>query len=122
MSVFDHFVGLVLKRLRTNLRTENSRGQSYDSAGAMKGKKSTVATKFKSLNGKILSVHCYGDTLNLVVKDACFKVKCLRETFEAVREISLLVKNSPNRNTKLEGIYNQSNNDAKIIHTFSPAC
>ena len=67
-------------------------------------------------------MHCYGHALNLVVKDSCIKVKCLKETFEAVREISLLVKKSPKRNTKLDEIRNHSKNDAKSIHTFCPTC
>ena len=65
-------------------------------------------------------MHCYGHALNLVVKDSCIKVKCLKETFEAVREISLLLKKSPKRNTKLDEIRNHSKNNAKSIHTFCP--
>ena len=57
----------------------------------MKGANTGVATQFKSLNGKMLYVHCYDHALNLAVKDSCIKVKCLKETFEALREISLLV-------------------------------
>ena len=67
----------------------------------------------------MLYVHCYCHALNLVVKDSCIKVKCLKE---AVREISLLVKKSPKRNTKLDEIRNHSKNDAKSIHTFCPTC
>ena len=55
-------------------------------------------------------VHCYGHALNLVVKDSCIKVKCLKEV---VREISLLVKKSPKRNTKLNEIRNHSKNDTE---------
>ena len=103
-----------------NLRIEDARGQCYDEAPSMKGANTGVATQFKSLNGKMLYVHCYDHALNLVVKDSCIKVKCLKETFEAVREISLLVKKSPKRNTKLDEIRNHSKNDAKSIHTFCP--
>ena len=65
-------------------------------------------------------VHCYDHALSLVVKDSCIKVKYLKETFEAAREISLLVKKSPEWNTKLDEIRNHSKNDAKGIHTFCP--
>ena len=47
------------------------------------------------LNGKIMFVLCCGHALNLVVKDACFKVKCFRKKLKAVREISSLLKQSP---------------------------
>ena len=103
-----------------NLRNEDARGQCYDGAPSMKGANTGVTAQFKSLNGKLLHMHCYGHVLNLVVKDSCIKVKCLKETFEAVREISLLVKKSPKRNTKLDEIRNHSKNDAKSIHTFCP--
>ena len=82
------FLGL----LRMNLRIEDARGQCYNAAPSMKGANTGVAAQFKSLNEKMLHVHCYGHALNLVAKDSCIKVKCLKETFEAVPEISLLVK------------------------------
>ena len=55
----------------------------------------------------------YGNALNLIAKDSCMKIKCLKETFEAVGEISLLVKKYPKRSTKLDEIRNHSKNDAK---------
>lgn len=42
----------------------------------------------------------------------------MRESFDAGREISLLVKNSPNRNTKLDKILKKSKNDETNIHIF----
>ena len=103
-----------------NLRNEDARGQCYDGAPSMKGANTGVTAQFKSLNGKLLHMHCYGHVLNLVVKDSCIKVKCLKETSEAVRETSLLIKKSPKQDTKLDEIRNHSNNDAKSIHTFCP--
>ena len=103
-----------------NLRIEDARGQCYDGVPSMKGANTGVAAQFKLVNGKMLHVHCYGYALNLVVKDSCIKVKCLKETFETVWEISLLVKKFPKRNTKLWEIRNHSKNDAKSIHTFCP--
>ena len=103
-----------------NLRTDNARSQCYDGLPSMKGANTGVAAQSKSSNGKMLYVHCYGHALNLVIKHSFIKVKCLKEIFEAVREISLLVKKSPKRNTKLDEIRNHSKNDAKSIHTFCP--
>ena len=96
--------------LRTNLRIDDARGQCYGGVPAMNGANTGVAAQFKSLYGKMLYVHCYGHALNLVVKDSCIKVKCLKEV---VREISLLVKKSPKRNTKLNEIRNHSKNDTE---------
>ena len=66
-----------------NLRIEDARGHCHDGAPSMKGANTVVATQFKLLNGKMLYVHRYGHALNLVLKDSCIKVKCLKETFEA---------------------------------------
>ena len=48
-----------------------------------------------------------------------YRVKCLKETFEAVQEISLLVKKSPKGNKKLDEILNHSKNDANFIKTVT---
>ena len=67
--------------LRLNLRIADARGQCYDGAASMAGKKSGVSVQFKSQNPKMLYTHCYGHALNLAVKDACTKVEILKETF-----------------------------------------
>ena len=63
-------------------------------------------------------MHCYSHALNLVAKDSFIKVKRLKKVSQAVPEISLLVKKSRKRNTKLDEIRNHSKKDAKSIHTF----
>ena len=70
----------------------------------MSGKQADVATLFKLLNLKMLYTHCYGHALNLPVKDACFKVTILKDAFEISREVIKLVKDSPQRGTKLKAI------------------
>ena len=46
--------------LRLNLNVTDARGQCYDGAGAMMGVKSGVSTRFKEVNSKMLSIHCFG--------------------------------------------------------------
>ena len=53
--------------LRLNLNISDARGQCYNGAGAMMGTKSAVATKYKKIYSKMLTVHCYGHALNLAV-------------------------------------------------------
>ena len=67
---------------RMNLCIEDPRGACFDGAATMAGSKTGAVTQLGSLNGNILFTHCYGHALNLVVKDACSKVNCLKETFE----------------------------------------
>ena len=86
----------------------------------MSGTKTGVATQFKSLNKKMLFTHCYGDALNLAIKDTCFNVDCLKETFETVNEICILVDKSPQRNTKLTDLRGKFENESKGVHSFCP--
>lgn len=66
-----------------NLKITNARVLCYDDAAVMSGQKAGVATQIKALNSKWLYTHCYGHALNLSVKDACTKVNCLKDTFDA---------------------------------------
>ena len=45
----------------------DARGQCYDGAATLSGKKKGVATQIKSMHGKCLFNHCYGYTLNLAI-------------------------------------------------------
>ena len=106
--------------LRMNLRIENARGQCYDGASSMSGKRSGVATQIKSLNRKCLYTHCYGHALNLAVGDVFKTIANLESTFATAHEISKLVKKSPKRNMKLDSIREASNNETKGIHNLCP--
>ena len=75
----------------------------------MAGKILGIAAQFKKLNPKMPYRHCHGYALNLAVKDACFKVDILKVTSEMTREISKLVKESPQRNNWLEEIAWENN-------------
>ena len=86
----------------------------------MAGKTSEVTVQFKRLNTKMLYTHCHGHALNLAVKDACFKEDMLKMTFEMTREICKLVKESPQRNNRIEEIRKTTKNQAKNLHSFCP--
>ena len=65
--------------------------------------------------------HCYGHALNLAVADAAIKsVKCISDSLDTVREIGNLVKNSPQRNTKLHKIRAETKNELRRVHAFCP--
>ena len=106
--------------LRCNLDINKLRGQCYDGAASMSGLKSGVATRFKEENEKCLFTHCYGHVLNLGVGDVIKKVPTLDETFSVAYEICKLVKKSPHRNTKLNAIWEKTENEAKSIHKLCP--
>ena len=58
--------------------------------------------------------------LNLAVADAIKLVKCISDSLETVREIAKLVKKSTQRNTKLDKIRTETQNESKGVHAFCP--
>lgn len=67
----------------------------------MSEKKAGVATLVKLLKRKMFNSYCYGYALSLAVEVLRFKVSILKEAFEICREVIKLVKDSPQRDTKL---------------------
>ena len=53
------------------LEINNLRGQGYDGAGNMAGKKSGVSFRILKLNNKALYVHCFNHRLNLAIAKSC---------------------------------------------------
>ena len=90
--------------IRFCLPLKNLRGQTYDGASNMMGKKSGVATQIKAIQPKALATHCHGHSLNLAVKDVTQDVKILKNTMGTVGEICILVKFSPKREHMLGNI------------------
>ena len=103
-----------------HLRIDDCPGQCYYGASKMSGAKSGVATRIKTLNEKCLFTHCYGHVLNLSVKDACSDVKCLKDTFDTARKICKLVKLSPPRDTHLQTLRKETQNEDAGVHAFCP--
>ena len=73
------------------------RGQAYDGAATMLGKKAGVATRFLKDNAAAIPIHCCAHSLNLCLQDAGRKFPTLRDALESVREISNLIRYSPKR-------------------------
>ena len=55
--------------LRFNFSLQHRRGQTYDGASNIMGKKSGVATKLLVAQHKTLFTHCQGHSVSLAVKD-----------------------------------------------------
>lgn len=56
----------------------------------------------------------------MAVTDAIKLVKCISDSLETVREIAKLVKKSPQRNTKLDKIRAETQNESRGVHAFCP--
>jgi len=106
--------------LRRSLRLSDARGQCYDGAASMSGKRKGAATVIKSKNPKCLYTHCYGHALNLAVGDSIKSVKLLSETFGTIKEVCKLVKKSPKRESHLKELRSLSENENRGVHAFCP--
>lgn len=73
--------------LRSNLSLKKCRGQTYDGASNMMGKKSGVATQIKKQQPKAIETHCHGHSLSLAIKDLTSSCDILSNTMATVGEI-----------------------------------
>ena len=87
--------------IRLQLSLSQCRGQCYDGASNMLGKKSGVAKKIQECEPKALPTHCHGHSLSLGVKDATNNCKILSDTMNNTNEIVKLIKYSPKRENLL---------------------
>eukprot|EP00112_Aurelia_sp_Birch-Aquarium-sp1_P001569 Seg1170.3 transcript_id=Seg1170.3/GoldUCD/mRNA.D3Y31 product="Zinc finger MYM-type protein 1" protein_id=Seg1170.3/GoldUCD/D3Y31 len=90
--------------LRMQLSFSDCRGQTYDGARNMLGRKSGIATQISAVQPKALVTHCHGHSLSLAVKDLTSACKILDDTIGTVGEICVLVKFSPKREKMLGAI------------------
>ena len=73
------------------------RGQAYDGAAAMQGKRKGLATLIQRECPAAVSVHCFAHSLNLCLQDASRTIPLLRDSFDVVKEIEKLILWSPKR-------------------------
>ncbi len=92
--------------LRLNLRLDMCRGQCYDGASTMSGRRSGVSTQIAGIEPRALYTHCYGHALNLATQDAIKGVKIMADALETVYEITKLIKKSPKRQSIFKAIKN----------------
>lgn len=83
--------------IRCELPLQFCRGQTYDSAANMLGKRSRVAARMLDEHAAAIPVHCFGHCLNLILQDAGRKLVLIRDTLDLVKEICNLIRFSPKR-------------------------
>ena len=69
------------------LEISNLRGQGYNGAGNMAGKKSGISSRILKLNNKASYVHCFNHRLNLVIAKSC-NIQKVRHLMGIIKEIS----------------------------------
>ena len=83
--------------LRLQLLLSCCRGQCYDGASNMLGRKNGVAKQIQDVEPKAHATHCHAHSLSLSVKDTTSNCKVLSDSMNNTKEIVKLVKCSPKR-------------------------
>ena len=71
------------------------RGQAYDGAANMQGRRNGVATRISEEQPAAIPVYCCAHSLNLCLQDTGRKLVCIRDALEICREITNLIRLSP---------------------------
>ena len=73
------------------------RGQAFDGAANMQGRRKGLATRIRNEVPAAVPVHCLAHCLNLCLQDAGRKLPFLRDALDTARELAQLIKFSPKR-------------------------
>ena len=96
------------------------RGQAYDGASAMQGRRKGLATLIRNEVPVALPVHCLAHSLNLCLQDASRKILLLQDVIDIVREIVKLINLSPKHKYLFHEKLLQC--EDKDIHAIRPLC
>ena len=106
--------------LRCHLSLDDCRGQTYDGASNMMGKRSGVSRRILDLQPKAIATHCQGHSLSLAMKSLTKDCTILRDVMGTAGEICVLVKYSPKREKMLgnltENIEGEFEESSSSVH------
>ena len=87
---------------RLNISLKKCRGQCYDGASNMTGRKRGVSRQICEEEPKALFLHCYGHALNLAVSDTVKGCEVVKDALDIAFEVSKLINFSPKRAAQFE--------------------
>lgn len=94
---------VLMRSLTEDLKLDisNCRGQAYDGAGAVSGKRKGLSTLITNINSKAIYTHCFNHRLNLGIQKACTIPK-VRDMLAEVKELSYFFNFSQGRQQILD--------------------
>ena len=99
---------LILQSLQSwNLPLENCRGQTYDGAGNMAGRRQGVAARIQERNDLAIYTHCHSHKLNLAVVKG-LDLPSVRNMMDAADQVTRFYNFSPKRQKNLEDTIDQA--------------
>ena len=93
--------------IRFQLQFDKCRGQCYNGATNMLGKKSGVVMQIKELQPKAHYTHCHGHSISVSVKEVTKQSKVLGNTMGVAEELVVFIKYSPKQENILGCIKEQ---------------
>ena len=96
------------------------RGQYYDGASNMSGRKNGVAKLVSDKQPKANYTHCYGHSLNLAVMDSVRGSSLMKMALDCTYEITKLVKFSPHRDVLFEKIKSELAPQGQGVRVLCP--
>ena len=121
LTTADALVAIIRDTLlRLNIKLENCRGQCYDGAGVMSGRRSGVAKTLQDEEKRAVFTHCYGHALNLAAGDSIKLCKIIQSAFDTVAEMSKLVKKSPKRDAIFQKLKSELAPDTPGFRVLCP--
>ena len=106
--------------LRLNLSLNKARGQCYDGAGAMAGRRQGVAKQISQEEPRAIYTHCYGHALNLACSDTVKRCDCMHNSLTTAYEIMKLIKKSPKRDACLRQLKDVHSPDTPGLRVLCP--
>ena len=101
--------------IRVCLSLDQCRGQCYDGASNMLGKKSGVAKRIQECQPKAYPTHCFGHSL-------FWSCKVISDSMNTAREIIILIKYSPKRQALLDCIKSNDDDENTNIASIITLC
>ncbi len=106
--------------LRLNISLAKVRGQCYDGASNMSGRRSGLAKKIMDEQPLAFYTHCYGHSLNLAVSDLIKNSSTMKRVLDIAHEITKLVKYSPRRESLFRDIKDELSPSSPGIRVMCP--
>ena len=101
----DHLTFILKDILDTNkLPLSKCRGQNYDGASAMQGRKNGLKTQILKEENRAIAIWCYAHNVNLASCDSMKKCQIMKNSFSTNGEIVKTIRWSPKRNARLNAI------------------
>ena len=105
---------------RFDISIDRLRGQCFDGAANMSGKHSRLQSRLREVEPRALYVHCNAHNLNIVVQDTLEEIVAARKFIGMVKELIVIVKDSPQRLAKFKDLQEDSDMNSPALAAYCP--